>query len=73
MALLFFRSFCRLYLNLRCLSQVVEEYVGPLPDGEQESGFCLVISSEEEYEECVPLLEQGKVTPAKHLPFTSSL
>jgi hypothetical protein len=38
---------------------MVDEYVGPSPDGEQESDFCIVISSEEEYDDCIPLLEQG--------------
>ncbi|CAM6087659.1 unnamed protein product [Calypogeia fissa] len=39
--------------------QVVDQYCGPAPDGEQESNFCVVISSEEEFEDCIPLLEQG--------------
>ncbi|KAG6553928.1 hypothetical protein Mapa_004845 [Marchantia paleacea] len=39
--------------------QVVDEYIGPAPDGVRESDFCLVLSSEEELETCSPLLEQG--------------
>ncbi|BBN00447.1 hypothetical protein MPTK1_1g29270 [Marchantia polymorpha subsp. ruderalis] len=39
--------------------QVVDEYIGPAPDGVRESDYCLVLSSEEELETCSPLLEQG--------------
>ncbi|KAL3686118.1 hypothetical protein R1sor_004140 [Riccia sorocarpa] len=39
--------------------EVVNKYDGPAPDGDRTSDFCLVLASEEEFELCTPLLEQG--------------
>ncbi|KAG0588883.1 hypothetical protein KC19_2G275700 [Ceratodon purpureus] len=38
--------------------QVVEDYEGPAPDGQNE-GFCIVIANEEDLGICVPFLDQG--------------
>jgi hypothetical protein len=35
-------------------------YEGPSPDVDSKD-FCMVISNEDDYDVCVPLLEQGKV------------
>jgi hypothetical protein len=38
--------------------QIVEEYEGPEPDGQDED-FCIVIANEEDIDICVPFLDQG--------------